>query len=176
MSIKTTQRDVEISVPDCPLRSHAKKLRKLAKTAPHIPVIERALLHAETMIEAGAAIYAYKWRYGVFPDISSIQHRSHVRAGYVLAVEKYRSSDEKIGKLRLSTDMYEATNIQRQLTTRATGANGGYIDGLSDKARKEAAELRKAEGRGKPIIGFEKPKRREHHTFIDCRKFYGEKV
>lgn len=169
-------RTIEISVPDCALRSQAKKLRKLAKEFPRVPVIERAILFSTDLIEAGAAIYAYRWRYGFWPDLDAVQYRKWVMDGLKVAQTRWTTIEGRVTKYKLREDIADAVQIQQRLTTSVSGSNGGYIDGPSDAARRDRAKLAREEGRGAPIVRMIQPKKKNYTRFIDCRTFYGEQV
>lgn len=152
---------IETFVPDCPLRARAQKLYQLASRFPDTAVIERSIVHSEDMIEAGAGCLAYYQLNGFWPDITAFQKRKHVEQGLALAKQKQRCRPYRIASVKVRKDIADITSVQRRLTTVADGVSGGYIDGLSDQARRDQYELRKREGKGKPKVQFVRPKTRE---------------
>lgn len=146
---------------DIPLLSEVRDLLRVQKALGGEPeYLLNNMTRAQTHHDF-AACYIALWEYlGAKPE--ALGANAFIDASVKLASELRDSIHHALGlklpKVSRNTEYYNP--IQNQLTTKVMD-NGGYVLGMSDQARNEAAAVRRKEGKGE-YHGqrFIKPKRR----------------
>lgn len=148
---------------DIPLLSEVRDLLRVQKALGGEPeYLLNNMTRAQTHHDF-AACYIALWEYqGAKPE--ALGANAFIDASVKLAMQLRDSIHHALG-LKLPevsrntrSECYEP--IQHQLTTKVVGG-GGYVLGMSDAARNEAAALRRKEGKGEyKGQRFIKPKRR----------------